>query len=190
MKMGRDWRDASTNQGHQGLPAKPEAGKGGKDHPLEPSATPHLHLRLLASRAGQGRLPVAFSTPPLLMAFCDLKTPRSRTAPPPKKPLLVDAACLPAVPFAVSLGRSAPGRPVPHLCPLHLADLFPSPSNLPMTGAEQMLMWERHTCFLGNNPGGRGRFSPQSVKHPETGQKPPSQEPASVRTRAGPLLLM
>ena len=28
MKMGRDWSDASTNQGHQGLPATPEGQEG------------------------------------------------------------------------------------------------------------------------------------------------------------------
>lgn len=40
-------------------------------------ALSHLHLRLLASRAGQGQHPVAFRPSPLLMALCDMNTPES-----------------------------------------------------------------------------------------------------------------
>lgn len=40
-------------------------------------ALSHLHLRLLASRAGRGQHPVAFRPSLLLMAFCDRNTPES-----------------------------------------------------------------------------------------------------------------
>ena len=40
-------------------------------------ALSHLHLRLLASRAGRGQHPVAFRPSPLLMALCDMNTPES-----------------------------------------------------------------------------------------------------------------
>ena len=40
-------------------------------------ALSHLHLRILASRAGRGQHPVAFRPSPLLMALCDRNTPES-----------------------------------------------------------------------------------------------------------------
>ena len=76
---GQDTWDAQTPGDHKRHDVgdrqhQPSGASGGGK--VQDLALSHLHLRLLASRAGRGQHRVAFRPSPLSMAFCDMNTPR------------------------------------------------------------------------------------------------------------------